>query len=133
MSRTSEKSRTVKRLNKRWDRQRPITRGGSDHEEPDEPPTITTVSPTFVVAGASDTVITLTGTGFVGATGVQWTGSTGGGSDATPTINSDTEIEITVPASFLDTEETSMQFRVLHPAGNSAYSTPPNFLEVLAP
>lgn len=31
MSRVSEKSRGVKRENRRWLRQRPITRGGNDH------------------------------------------------------------------------------------------------------
>lgn len=72
------KQRTVKRENQRFGRQRPITRGGNPGTEPEPPapPTITTVAPT-TGAAAGGTAVTITGTGFTGATGVTFGGTAG--------------------------------------------------------
>ncbi|MEP7341021.1 MAG: putative Ig domain-containing protein [Acidobacteriota bacterium] len=57
-------------------------------------PTITNISPTSGVAGAT---VTITGTNFTGVTGVTFAGN----ATATFTVNSDTQITTTVPANAL--------------------------------
>jgi hypothetical protein len=67
------KQRTVKRLNMRWDRQRPIPRGGQP--APPAPAVLSSLNPTSVVNNVS-TPVTITGTGFVSGCTVQVDGTT---------------------------------------------------------
>lgn len=105
-------ARKVKRTNKRWARQRPITRGGvSDHYVPPPPvPTITTVAPATGVA-AGGTAVTITGTNFTGATGVTFGGTAG----TAFTVVSATSITVTSPAHAVG----AVSVVVLHPNGNA--------------
>lgn len=59
-------------------------------------PTLTSIAPTSVVAGAPDTLVTLTGTGFVSMSLVQV-----GANDYPPTFVSATTLTLSVPAAAL--------------------------------
>jgi len=81
-------------------------------------PVVTSISPTTgPITGG--TVITLTGSGFTGATAVMF-----GTTSATPTVNSDTSITVTSPAT---TASGVVDITVVTPAGTSATSAADKF------
>jgi hypothetical protein len=106
--------RKIKKLNRRWARQRPSTRGAGptdDHGGPDRPvPTITTVAPATGVA-AGGTNVTITGTNFTGATGVTF----GGVAGTTFVVVSATSITVRTPAHAVG----AVSVVVTHPNGNA--------------
>ncbi len=59
-------------------------------------PTLTSLSPETVPAGAPDTLVTLTGTNFTGSTTVRWNGNT-----LAATLIGPTQMQVTLPAASL--------------------------------
>ena len=78
-------------------------------------PVVTAISP---ATGGSGTVITITGTGFAGATSVQF-----GTVSATPSSVSDTQVVVTAPTGVSG----AVDIRVVTPAGTSAIVTAGRF------
>jgi IPT/TIG domain len=83
-------------------------------------PAITTVTPSFVLAGSAGTPILITGTGFISSSMAQWNGAA-----LTTTYNSATSLSVTLPAADL-TGSSASSITVQNPApggGTSAGTT----------
>jgi hypothetical protein len=83
-------------------------------------PAITTVTPSFVLAGSAVTPITITGTGFISSSTAQWNGAA-----LSTTYNSATSLSVTLPAADLTGSSASL-ITVQNPApggGTSAGAT----------
>ncbi len=98
--------------------------GGGSSNPPSNPsnpsPTITSLTPSQVTAGAADTTISVAGTGFLSTSAVKWNGAS-----LTTTYTSATVISAALPASDL-ANGTTAQVTVVNPApggGTSAAST----------
>ena len=85
-------------------------------------PAITTVMPSFVLAGSADTPITITGTGFISSSTAQWNGAA-----VATTYNSATSLSATLPAADLTGSSASL-ITVQNPApgGGASAATPFN-------
>lgn len=87
-------------------------------------PTLTSISPASVVAGASDTTLTLTGSDFQSGAVVLF-----GATELTPVNPTSTQLTVTVPASLLNTART-VDVRVRNPGDQ--HSQPKSFTVVAA-
>lgn len=91
---------------------------------PPPPPAVTGISPSSGTTAGGDTV-TISGTGFTGATDVQF----GGVSAASFTVNSDTSITAISPAGYAGTVDVT----VFTPNGTSAYTAADQFTYIEPP
>jgi IPT/TIG domain len=88
---------------------------------PNPIPTITSIAPSFTVAGSAATPVVITGTGFISNSTVQWNGTA-----IATTSNSATSLGITIPAADL-TGSSASQITVSNPTPGGGSSAPATF------
>lgn len=84
-------------------------------------PAISALSPSTALAGASDTMVTVTGTGFIRTSTAQWNGS-----NRATTFVSSTQLQVVLSAADLATAGTG-QITVVNPAPGGGTSTAASF------
>ena len=90
-------------------------------------PTLTSISPTAVVAGSGAFTLTLTGTNFVATSMVNWSGQ----ADLTPATQTATQITVNVPAAYIAVAGTP-SVTVFNPVPGGGVSTAQTFTIIFA-
>ena len=95
--------------------------GGQTPPQSNPVPTIATISPSSTTAGSPDTIVTLTGPGFISATSIKVDGTA-----VTSTLVSSTQIQITISAQ-QETVGITHSVTASNPSPGGGTSAPVNF------
>jgi hypothetical protein len=103
----SPPARTVYKTNKRWDRQRPVTRGGGSDHDAGAPatPTITGITPSSTTV-AGPRAFTVAGTGFYAPAQVRYKAGADAETVAAANVVGPTSVNFTLPSGAVDTAGT---------------------------
>ena len=88
---------------------------------PNPLPAVTEINPSSVIAGSTDTAISITGTGFISGSTAQWNGAT-----LATTYSSATKLSATLPANDIATASVA-KLTVVNPAPGGGTSASVNF------